>query len=217
MESYHAELGNFLFWGLAVLGAGLTGFYAFRLFFYVFLGSSRSPAAHPHESPMVMAAPLLILGVLSLVGGALGPWAHEFLAPVFSGVIPLHHEDALLEVITIGVALGGIATAAALFMTGSDRLDFAKQMLAPVYDVLLHKYYVDEIYDFFIVKPVKAIGVFMEERAEKDGIDFTVDQVGEQVREVSRGISIWQTGNVRFYALNMVAGMVTILLFVIFL
>ena len=75
----------------------------------------------------------------------------------------------------------------------------------------------DEIYDFFIVKPVKAMGAFMEERAEKDGIDFTVDQVGEQVREVSRGISIWQSGNVRLYALNMVAGLVTILLFVVFL
>lgn len=217
MESYHAELGNFLFWGLAVLGAGLTGFYTFRLFFYVFMGSSRSPGAHPHESPMVMTGPLLILGSLSLLGGVLGPWAHEFLSPVFSGVIPLHHEDALLESITVGVALGGIATAAALFMTGRDRLDFAKQMLAPVYDVLFHKYYVDEIYDFFIVKPVKAVGAFMEKRAEKDGIDFAVDQVGAQVREVSRGISIWQSGSVRLYAMNMVAGLVTILLFVIFL
>ncbi len=90
-------------------------------------------------------------------------------------------------------------------------------MLAPLYDALYNKYYVDEIYDFLLVKPVKGIGRFLEERAEKQGIDFSVDQVGEQTREVSRGISIWQSGKVRIYALNMVAGMVTILLFVIFL
>ena len=70
---------------------------------------------------------------------------------------------------------------------------------------------------FFIVKPVKAIGAFLEDKAEKDGIDFSVDQVGAQVREASRGISLWQTGKVRNYALNMVAGMVVILIFVIFL
>ena len=67
------------------------------------------------------------------------------------------------------------------------------------------------------MRHVKGIGQFMEERAEKGGIDFSVDEIGRQVREVSRGISMWQSGEVRMYALNMVAGMVTILLFVIFL
>lgn len=57
----------------------------------------------------------------------------------------------------------------------------------------------------------------MEEKAEKQGIDFAVDEVGFQVKEVSRGISFWQTGRIRTYALNMVAGMVIILLFVVFL
>ena len=92
-----------------------------------------------------------------------------------------------------------------------------KEVFAPLYDLLFHKYYVDEIYDFLIVKPTKAIGTFMEEKAEKQGVDFAVDQVGLQVKEVSRGISFWQTGSVRTYALNMVAGMVIILLFVVFL
>ena len=129
----------------------------------------------------------------------------------------MHHDDAMLEIIAIAAALGGILSAVAIYMTGKDQLAFAKQMLAPIYEALFHKYYVDEIYDFLIVKPVKGIGKFMEERAEKQGIDFSVDETGKQVREVSRGISIWQSGKVRIYALNMVAGMVTILLFVIFM
>ena len=96
-----------------------------------------------------------------------------------------------------------------------DRL--IKEAFAPLYDLVFHKYYIDEIYDFLIVNPTKAIGAFMEEKAEKQGIDFAVDEVGFQVKEVSRGISFWQTGRIRTYALNMVAGMVIILLFVVFL
>ena len=89
--------------------------------------------------------------------------------------------------------------------------------MAPLYDLLFHKYYVDEIYDFLIVRPTKAIGTFLEQKAERKGIDFTVDQVGLQVKEVSHVISLWQSGNVRSYALNMIVGVVTILLFVVFM
>lgn len=217
MNAYHGQYGNFVYWGLAIIAVGMTGFYTFRLFFYTFMGTSRTPGAHPHESPPVMTTPLIVLAGLSLLGGFLGSWAHEFLSPVFSGVVPMHHDDAMLEIIAIAAALGGILTAVAIYMTGKDQLSFAKQMLAPIYEALFHKYYVDEIYDFLIVKPVKAIGKFMEERAEKLGIDFSVDQVGEQMRALSRGLSFWQSGKVRIYALNMVAGMVTILLFVIFM
>ena len=167
---------------------------------------------------MVMTAPV------DGIGGSCPCWAvfsgrglMSFLSPVFGGAVPMHHDDAMLEIVAIAAALGGIISAVAIYMTGKDQLAFAKQMLAPIYEALFRKYYVDEIYDFLIVKPVKGIGKFMEERAEKQGIDFSVDQVGEQVREVSRGISIWQSGKVRIYALNMVAGMVTILLFVVFL
>ncbi len=217
MNAYHAEFGNFVYWGLAVIAVGMTGFYTFRMFFYTFMGNTRSPELRPHESPRVMTVPLMVLAGLSLAGGLLGPWTHDFLSPVFGGAVSVHHEDAMLEIIAVSAALSGIVVAVAIYMTGKGQLAFVKQMLAPLYELLFNKYYMDEIYDFLIVKPVKGIGKFMEERAEKGGIDFSVDQIGRQVREVSRGISMWQSGKVRMYALNMVAGMVTILLFVIFL
>ena len=75
----------------------------------------------------------------------------------------------------------------------------------------------DEIYDYLIVRPTKAIGTFLEQKAEREGIDFTVDQVGLQIKEGSHGISLWQSGKVRSYALNMIVGVVTILLFVVFM
>ena len=113
--------------------------------------------------------------------------------------------------------IGGIAAAGLIYMTSSDRLEFAKQALAPLYDLLYNKYYVDELYDFLFARPMRAIGKFMEDRAEKEGIDFAVDEVGKQVRGVSQGISLWQSGNVRTYALSMIVGVVTILMFVVFL
>ncbi|MFQ5481852.1 MAG: NADH-quinone oxidoreductase subunit L [Nitrospinaceae bacterium] len=217
LAAWYSEYGNFVFWGVAVLGVGMTGFYTFRLFFYTFLGRLRMPDAKPHESPFVMTGPLLILGFLSLAAGFLGPWVHGFLAPVFEGHGPVHVEDKILEAVGVAVALLGILGALALYLTGKDRLEFIRKMLAPVYDLVFNKYYVDELYDFFFTKPMRGIGKFFEERAERLGIDFAVDLVGEQVREASRGISFWQSGKVRHYALNMVGGLVVILIFVIFL
>ena len=68
-----------------------------------------------------------------------------------------------------------------------------------------------------IVRPTKAIGVFLEQKAEKEGIDFGIGEVGLQIKQTSHIISLWQSGKVRAYALNMVVGMVTILLFVVFM
>tara|TARA_Y100000590_G_scaffold12824_3_gene15555 strand:+ start:170 stop:2038 length:1869 start_codon:yes stop_codon:yes gene_type:complete len=216
LSSYHAEMGNFVFWAIALITAGMTAFYIFRVYFSTFIGQTRSPDLHPHESPVTMAFPLVFLAVLTLGGGALGPLVDGFLAPVFGREVH-HFHDGVLETIALIAGIGGIATAALIYQVSKDRIELMKEVFAPLYDLLFNKYYVDEIYDFLIVKPTKAIGAFMEEKGEKQGVDFAVDQVGFQVKEVSRGISFWQTGRVRTYALNMVAGMVVILLFVVFL
>ncbi|MCS5621743.1 MAG: NADH-quinone oxidoreductase subunit L [Nitrospinaceae bacterium] len=216
LSSYHAEMGNIVFWAIAVLTAGMTAFYIFRVYLFTFFGRLRSPGVHPHESPMIMIIPLLVLAVLALLGGVLGPWVDSFLAPVF-GHIADHPHDNVLETIALVVGVGGIAIAGLLYMVRKDHLALFKEVMAPLYDLLFHKYYVDEIYDYFIVRPTKAIGAFLEQKAEREGIDFTVDQVGLQIKEVSHGISLWQSGKVRSYALNMIVGVVTILLFVVFM
>jgi len=216
MSSFHAEMGNIVFWAMGVLTAGMTGFYIFRVYFYTFMGKSRNPEAHPHESPKIMAGPLLILAFFALVMGFSAHWVDQFLGPVF-GVAAHHYEDSMLEAIVVLAGLGGILIAGIVYMTSKDKLEFAKQALAPIYDVLFNKYYIDEIYDFLIVKPVRAIGAFFEQKVEKEGIDYVVDQVGTQVRGISQGISFLQSGKIRTYALNMVVGMVAILLFVVFL
>jgi NADH-quinone oxidoreductase subunit L len=215
INSYHADMGNIIFWAMAILGAIMTGFYIFRVYFYAFSGQPRTDA-NPHESPLIMIAPLGLLAFLSLTAGFGGGMIDDFLATYFGTHMP-HPDDVLLETIGLSAGLIGIVGAVVFYMTGKDRLEFAKQILAPLYDLLFNKYYVDEIYDFLIVKPTRATGAFLEKRAEKLGIDFAVDQVGFQIREVSRLISFWQSGSVRLYAFNMIVGVVTILIFVVFL
>ena len=144
-----------------------------------------------------------------------GGLVDEFLVNYFGTHMP-HPDDPLLEAIGLSTGLIGIIGAVGFYMTGKDRLEFIKQVLAPLYDLLFNKYYIDEIYDFLIVKPIQATSTFLEKRAEKLGIDFAVDQLGIQVREISRLISFWQSGNVRSYALNMIVGVVVILTFVVF-
>ena len=215
MSSFHAEMGNFVFWAIALVTAGMTAFYIFRVYFYTFFGTKNNANAHPHESPMIMAAPLIVLSFFALVIGFAAHAVDQFLSPVF-GTVVVHHEDALLETIAVFAGLGGILTAGLIYMTSHDKLDFAKQAFAPLYDLLFNKFYVDEIYNFLIVKPVRAIGAFLEEKGEREGIDRAVDETAAQVKGISRGISLWQSGKVRIYALNMVVGMVTILMFVVF-
>ncbi len=216
LSAYRSQMGNVVFWLLAVLGAGLTGIYTFRVFFYTFLGEPRNNITHPHESPPVMAGPLMVLGFFSLVSGFAGPGVFKFLAPVFGGQTPAHYDNNMLEGVALIVGMGGIVVAGALYMTSREKMAIAKMIFAPIYDVLTHKYYVDEIYDVLLVKPARNMGAFLESTAEKDGIDYAVNLVGEKVRETSYWISLWQSGKVRTYALNMIAGATIILMFVVF-
>jgi NADH-quinone oxidoreductase subunit L len=215
INSYHADMGNIIFWAMAIIGAVMTGFYIFRVYFYVFSGQPRTDVS-AHESPVIMIAPLCLLAFLSLTAGFGGGIIDDFLSTYFGSHMP-HPDDILLETIGLSAGLIGIVGAVGFYMTGKDRLEFIKQMLAPLYDLLFNKYYIDEIYNVLIVKPTRAVGAFLEKRAEKFGFDFAVDQVGVQIREVSRLISLWQSGNVRLYAFNMIVGVVTILMFVVFL
>ena len=118
LSSYHAEMGNFVFWAIALITAGMTAFYIFRVYFATFIGETRSPDAHPHESPLTMALPLVFLAVLALAGGFLGPLVDAFLAPVF-GREAHHFHDGVLETIALIAGIGGIATAALMYQVSN--------------------------------------------------------------------------------------------------
>jgi NADH-quinone oxidoreductase subunit L len=202
-------------YAMAAVGALLTSFYMFRLTYLAFYGRSRMDhhtEEHVHESPWIMLGPLVVLAGLSLVGGFPGVppengWFHHFLHPsVATGAAEEHG-------VSLGLIVGlmGAATAIALLGWGvahylySARPETADQWAAkaPVaYTTLLNKYYVDEIYDFLVVEPTKALGRAWD-WFDKTIIDGLVRGMGE-LTEGSAWLSTWIEKHVVYAGLNVI-------------
>jgi NADH-quinone oxidoreductase subunit L len=224
---------NPLLWGLGLLTAGLTSFYMFRLLLLTFCGASRvSPekAAHLHESPPVMTVPLVILAVLSVVGGwvglppVLGPHLLSgpeggFLGPVFADLhhLPgaghgahLSHADewALMGASTL-VALAGFLVAWRLYGRPTP---LAAAPAGAWYRLLADKYRIDELYDALVVRPLAALAQFLWRWIDEILIDGLVNFSGLAVRVGGEVLRLFQTGYVQTYAFFMVLGVIVLLL-----
>lgn len=212
---------NRIYWIIGVLGALMTAWYMFRLYATTFLGKFRGTADqhhHLHESPFAMTIALIVLALLSAVGGFIGipeifaPHAHwlaNFLDPIFAKSNQLrteHHLDHTTEYILMGVSVAGAAIAAIIASIKFSR----KPELEPASGlgkVLENKWYVDELYDRIIVKPVFALGKFFNRTIEKGLIDGVVNGTGKLVQYGSRQLRWMQSGQVGSYVLLMVLGM----------
>ncbi|MEJ2429403.1 MAG: NADH-quinone oxidoreductase subunit L [Deltaproteobacteria bacterium] len=163
-------LGKVL-WALGLLGAGLTAFYMTRLVALTFMGTFRGgpeEEKHLHESPLVMTIPLMILALLSAIGGAMGLPAvthlpnllHHFLSPVLGGHLTSGHEvhayglEVFLMLVSTGVALSGIGLGYHFYLKRPELPEQIRARFARVYRLLLNKYYVDEIYRALFLRPV---------------------------------------------------------------
>ena len=159
--------GGKLLWAVGLITALLTSFYMFRLWYLAFLGESRSPEVHPHESPWSMLGPLVILAGLSVVGGWVGIERFAgFLAPSVGERVAEAGGNSLeiiLMVVAVAVAALGWFIADLLYRQRPARAAEVAAALPLGYKVLLNKYYVDEIYAAVIVKPLLAVSRFILE------------------------------------------------------
>jgi NADH-quinone oxidoreductase subunit L len=200
-----------ILWFIGFLTAGMTAFYMFRLFFLAFLGRSRvSPEVeqHIHEPPKSMTGPLVILAILSVIGGWIG-WPksllgenrfERFLDPVLAGAatetgaVQLGRHtlaaDILLIFASIGVSALGIWLAYVLFLKNPKLHERIAASWPRVHELLSHKFYIDEIYDALFVNRMKDLSTAFG-RFDARVIDgFGVDGAGWLARAVSR-ISMW--------------------------
>jgi NADH-quinone oxidoreductase subunit L len=172
----------FLLWVVGFITAGLTAFYMFRMLFLTFFGYCRADEhveKHIHESPWPMTVPLMILAGFSIVGGWIG-WPEviggenrfeKFLDPILKGVLPetgevniVHHavlKELLLMGASLTIAAAGIFLAYQLYCSKRIVPELVAKKLPRLYQLLLHKYYVDEIYDAAIVDRTKNLGTFL--------------------------------------------------------
>jgi NADH-quinone oxidoreductase subunit L len=204
---------------LAVLGlltAFLTAFYSFRLVFVTFWGESRVDphhADHIHEPSSTMTIPLVVLAVLALLAGYLG--IPSFISPVLQGPGgEVHHEGgAAAGIMAIATVLGlaGITLAYVMYVRSPGLADRLAREWPAVYQLSLHKWFVDELYDRTVVRPTFRLADRMWKWVDVGIVDGAVNGVARLVAWSGWLTRLLQTGQTQHYALGMAAGAVFIL------
>jgi NADH-quinone oxidoreductase subunit L len=243
---YSFANGGIVFWIVGVLTAMMTAFYMFRLLSLTFYGKERFSTKggtgldvdhhhlHPHESPYVMTVPLMILAFLSIVGGYIGipeifsgehgNQFHNWLEPIYAPAMEkiqmfgshTHLEEILLMVISVALALCAIYFALKIYLKKPSIAENISKKFKGFYNLLLNKYFVDEIYEAVVVKPIqKGSEKILWKFTDNLIIDGAVNGVAKLVDTCSGYIRKIQNGIAQFYAIIMMLGIAIVLLWVI--
>ena len=200
-----------MYW-VGALAAGMTAFYVFRALFLAFFGEYRGHA-HPHESPAVITLPLAALAVLSLVGGYFN--VPRWLEPMFPAIEEVHQP--WLVYVSVASGLAGIALAYLFYIVRPSLADSVARRLGPLYRLVYGKYFVDELYDSAVVRPiVEGSSTVLWRGVDVGLIDGAVAGVGAWARSVGSGLRLIQSGNIRSYAAWVVWGSVVAILAMVF-
>ena len=239
-QAFSSSHGSPFLWGIAALAAGITAFYMFRLVYLTFFGKSRMDPEvekHAHESPWTMTVPLMILAVLSVAGGWIGIPAvlggsnlfEHWLAPVFHPVAAagaahgaeaaVHHPAALeigLMALSVAIALCGIGLAYFLYRVRTGKpAEIAKQW-PTLYDVVYHKYYIDEFYDWAVIRRIVTFSDGLWEMFDALFIDGIVNGAADLVRAAGDRVRRLQGGVVGGYAFSLLAGAVLLVGYILY-
>ena len=221
----------YVFYAFGVLAAFLTAFYMARLMALTFLGENRTGAEerrHLHEAPWIMTGPLLLLGVLSVVGGALNlpafvgghHWLESWLEPVTAAGhafarVELPHGSTELFLVGAAVLVGVVGLVLGYRMTLGRRTPVAREAPADtgLARVLNRKYFVDEIYEAAVVRPTLWLSRTVLWKGVDQGLIDGAAVNGSA--RVSRGLgwvgSRLQTGQVGVYVVLFLVGALWIL------
>jgi len=237
------------YWLVGVITAFITSFYMFRLMYLTFGGEYRGAtlqAAHghdahghddhghghgePHESPRVMLAPLVVLAVLSVIGGLVGYGNRfeHFLDPVFQQKVvevaqgsppeALKSIEYLLMGVSISVAALGWILAYLLYSRRPELPARIAASLGGVYQAVVHKYYIDELYAALFVKPlIEGSSAILWKGIDQGIIDAAVNNSADAARHVSDNVRHMQSGNLRSYAGWVAAGSAVVIAYMIWM
>lgn len=218
---------------IALITAGITAFYMFRLVVLTFYGKPRydENQIHPHESPSTITIPLIILAVLSIIGGFIGvpevlgmpTYLKEWLDPVFKKsnevlalIHPVIEPSHTVEFVLVGLSvLAGVIGISIAFKIYSKKDSF--EPAKGFAKVLENKYYVDEIYDKAIVEPIqKTSEGFLWKIFDIKIIDGAVNGIAKYLSNISFDWRKLQSGVIQDYASISVLGVILILLYLMF-
>jgi len=223
---------NKLIFALALIVSACTAFYMFRLYFLTFHGKFRGThdqEHHLHESPASMTLPLVILAVLSVVGGFIGlphavgeslhmhwHWLDHYLDGTV--VMPGLHMDLNTELMLMGlatvIAVGGIYYAWLKYAKRGELALEDKDITSATHKMLLNKYWFDELYDSIIRKPVDAVSKAIGSVIEPKIIDGMVEGLGSTTNAAGSKVRLLQSGSLFFYILVFIVGLIALLLYI---
>ena len=239
---WKAYQANWVYWLIGAITALITSFYMFRLLFMTFWGdykgiqvddhghahavSGHANHGHgePHESPMVMLVPLMILAVLSAVGGLVGihHGFENFLEPVFGSEFPKAitegsgNTEWLLMGISVLFSFSGLILAYVLYVSKPYLPGKLAAQLNGFYEAVLNKYYVDEIYAKVFVKPlIEGSTKILWQGVDRKVIDDTVNNAADGARHISDEVRHMQSGNLRSYAGWIASGAAVVIAYMI--
>jgi len=204
---------NKLIYGVGVFVAGLTAFYMFRLYFGIFWGKDTSYKHKPHESPISMTFPLMILAFISIVGGFI-PFS-EFITPDKAGFEA--HLNIPLAIIATIVGFTGIGLAYVFYKKENNLADRFANAFGVLYKWANNKFYFDEIYMFVTKKIIYKRIAWPIAFFDKKYVDGTMEGIGNKTMVISEKIKGMQSGKVQDYAFGFIAGVVVLALVFIYL
>jgi len=244
---------GWIFWLIGVITAFITSFYMFRLWFMTFFGEYRGAVggdshhhddhghdAHghgePHESPWVMLGPLVVLALLSFVGGWVG--IHHrfdiFLSPVFSShsvstlvavtaeqsekIEAMESKELALTIVSVAAGLLGLFLAWLLYYKRRHLPEQIAASLGGLYRAVANKYYVDELYGALFVRPlVDGSTTVLWKGVDQGMIDATVNNAASTARHTSDNVRHMQSGNLRSYAGWIAAGGAAVIAYMVWM
>jgi len=221
--------GHVGLWVIGAAGAVLTAFYMARLTILTFYGEKRwGENNHPHESPKTMTYPLIVLAILSVIGGAVGwPAAlgggnalEHWLEPVFARandemhlIVPGHDPmEYVLMAFSVAIALAGMYLAYTMYMKKTELPGRLAHAWPRLYKTLFQKWYVDEVYEATVVRPIHTGSEKILWKGVDVGvIDWTVNAIARLFGFISRYARMMQTGVAETYVFVFIVGVVAII------
>ncbi|WP_242927936.1 NADH-quinone oxidoreductase subunit L [Pontibacter vulgaris] len=230
----HVYEHNKIMWVGGLLASFMTAFYMFRLLFLTFFGKFRGTEEqrhHLHESPASMTFPLIVLAILSTIGGFLGLPAvfgenmhvlQNYLNPIYDfariangAALEAPHMDHATEYmlmgISVAVAVVAIIIAYVMYVKKDTVPAPETAKLSPIHNLIYNKYYIDELYDAIIVRPLMAISTAFHRFIDVILVDGIVNGFGKFVMLSGRTLRYAQSGVISFYVLVMVFSIALIL------
>jgi NADH-quinone oxidoreductase subunit L len=205
--------GSPVLWLVGTVTALMTSFYMFRLLWLTFLTPSRmshEAEHHVHESPLSMTGVLMVLAVLSAVGGFFSiPHFLEGVLPLAKAQESLEHYEKALLIFSVVIALTGLGAAILVYGKGTARGEALARRFPRLHRLLSGKYFIDELYENFLGRPLNWVSekVFLG-MGDRLMIDGSLNGMAALAQRAAGLLSRVETGSLQFYVLLVVAGTV---------